>query len=419
MSGSASRLYAVTRALPEVPSQADLLAYADPHDPLLWLHGDRSAVAQGVALRLRFQGSDRFTEAARAWRQLVETAVVDDPIGRTGTGLVAFGTFAFADVSATESLLMVPETIVVRRGDLAWVTRISTQPITEPPTLPRTEPLGPWQGGLLPTEQPDTTYLAGVANATARIGRGEAQKIVLARRVQTVLASSDDLRVALERLAQRYDECVTFAIDGFVGASPETLVRQRGGAITARVLAGTRGRKTHEPADLAARDELLANSKEQYEHALAVQSVVTALSPHVSALSSDPEPFALQLPNVWHLATDLRATPAPGTSSLDLIDALHPTAAVAGTPTREAVAAIAALEPFDRERYAGAVGWIDATGNGEWVIGLRSAQLGPTTEGMRTLTAYAGGGILSGSIPDREFHETVSKLKPIAEAFSP
>src|SRR5690606_6974557 len=113
-------------------------------------------------------------------------------------------------------------------------------------------------------------------------------------------------------------------------------------------------------SDIEARDELLTSEKEQHEHAFAAQSVITALSPHVRELRTSDEPFALQLPNVWPLATDIEAEPADGASSLELTAALHPTAAVAGTPTRAAVAAIAELEPFDRERYAGAVGWIDA-----------------------------------------------------------
>jgi menaquinone-specific isochorismate synthase len=150
-----------------------------------------------------------------------------------------------------------------------------------------------------------------------------------------------------------------------------------------------------------------------------VQSVVTALAPHVKELRTSEEPFALELPNVWHLATDLDAAPGDGGSSLELVEALHPTAAVAGTPTRSAVEAIARIEPFDRERYAGATGWIDAAGDGEWVIALRGAQLGSVLEGRRRVTAYAGGGIVAGSDPQHELRETVSKFRPIAEALAP
>jgi menaquinone-specific isochorismate synthase len=111
--------------------------------------------------------------------------------------------------------------------------------------------------------------------------------------------------------------------------------------------------------------------------------------------------------------------PSDGGSSLELTAALHPTAAVAGTPTREAIAAISELEPFDRERYAGAIGWIDAAGDGEWVIALRGAQLGDPAGEERSITAYAGGGIVAGSDPQHELRETVSKFRPIAEALAP
>jgi menaquinone-specific isochorismate synthase len=426
-SGSAPRLFAVSRPLEEVPSAEQLLGYADPRDPLVWMRGDRGCVGVGEVLRLGFEGPDRFADAAAAWRGIAERATVDDAVGRPGTGLLAFGSFAFADDSTARSSLVVPRFIVARHLGTAWLTEISTEPPAGDPALPAVVGAGSWRGVELPVEAPDPGYLAGVAEATARIERGGVEKVVLARRVEGRIAADDDLRVPVGRLAQRYEDCWTFAVDGMVGASPETLVRRTEGVVSARVLAGTRGRKADPAADARARDELLANAKEQHEHAFAVQSVVTALGPHVSDLECGESPFALELPNVWHLATDLTAVPSRGASSLELVEALHPTAAVAGTPTRVAVAAIAELEPFDRERYAGAVGWIDAAGDGEWVIALRCAQVGearPPAGGaagdgrFRAVTAYAGGGILADSDPQREFGETVSKFRPVAEAFS-
>ena len=270
----------------------------------------------------------------------------------------------------------------------------------------------------LDTTLENPAYLAAVRESTDRIERGSAEKIVLARQQSGAIAADDDLRTPIERLAERYGDCWTFAVDGMIGASPETLVRQTDGAISARVLAGTRGRKDDAGADARARDDLLTSAKEQHEHSFAVQSVVTALSPHVQSLQTSEEPFALKLPNVWHLATDLGAVPADGGTALELAAALHPTAAVAGTPTSSAVEAIAELEPFDRGRYAGPVGWLDADGDGEWVIALRCAQVSAASGGLRDVTASAGGGIVAGSDPEREFGETVSKFRPIAEAFS-
>ncbi len=422
-----TRLFAVTRPLRQAPP---LLLHADARDPLLWLRGDRGCVGVGEVLRLSFRGEDRFAEAAAAWRRIAAAATVDDPLGRPGSGLVAFGTFAFDDRSASESVLVVPRLLIARHGDSAWVTEVSTEPIERPVQsaietmdnprrLPVVRPRGAWSGARLDTLAPDEAYLSGVSEASAIIERGEVEKVVLARSVRSSIGEQDDLRIPLGRLAYRYTDCWTYAVDGMIGASPETLVRQTGGTITARVLAGTRGRRDDASTDERMRDELLSSEKEQHEHAFAVQSVVTALAPHVRELRTSEEPFALELPNVWHLATDLEAVPGDGASSLELVDALHPTAAVAGTPTREAVEAIARLEPFDRGRYAGAVGWIDAAGDGEWVIALRGAQIGAPEDGRRSVTAYAGGGIVAGSDPSHELRETVSKFKPIAEALAP
>lgn len=413
---STPQLYAVTRSLKQVPA---LLQFADQHDPLVWVRGDRGCVGLGQMLRLVFRGADRFAQAADAWREICVSAVVDDTVQLPGSGLIAFGTFAFDNRSTAESVLIVPQLLVARHGDKAWVTEVSRQPLEKPRALPLPRKRGAWSGTQLEPMAQDDHYLRGVREATSRIENGGVEKIVLARTLRSSIDAHDDLRVPIGRLAYRYADCWTYAVDGMIGASPETLVRQIDGKITARVLAGTRGRRDDAETDVRMRDELLASSKEQHEHAFAVQSVITALSPHVQQLHTSEQPFALELPNVWHLATDLEAVAGDGGSTIDLVAAIHPTAAVAGTPTADAVEAIAQLEPFDRERYAGATGWIDADGDGEWVIALRGAQVANAQDNQRTVTAYAGGGIVAGSDPEHELRETVSKFRPIVEAFAP
>lgn len=411
-------LFAVTRPLP-LEDVSRLLEYTDAEHPMAWIRGDRGCVGIGEVLRYEFFGEDRFADANAMWQQISQLATVDDPIDLPGTGLITFGTFAFDARSEAASLLVVPRIIIARNASKAWITEISTEPISAGPVLPERQRASSWQGTVLQTDLSDEAYLDGVRLAVAQIERNEAEKIVMARRVTSSLNAGDDLRVPLDRLAERYTDCWTYALDGMMGASPETLIRQTGGGITARVLAGTRGRREDELADTRERDELLGNKKEQHEHVFAVQSVVTALSPHVRELQVSPEPFALKLPNVWHLATDFSAVPGDGVSSLELTAALHPTAAVAGTPTRDAIEAIYQLEPFDRARYAGAIGWMNSNGDGEWVIALRCAQIGEAVDGVRSVTAYAGGGIVAGSDPAHELQETVSKFRPIAEALAP
>ena len=189
-------------------------------------------------------------------------------------------------------------------------------------------------------------------------------------------------------------------------------MRVEGSTVSARVLAGTAPRGSDAPDDDRARAAFESSAKDQAEHAFARDSVMAALRPHASGLSTTPQPFPLPLPNLWHLASDVSGTLTDGSSSLDLVAALHPTAAVAGTPTDAALRLIAELEPFDRGRYAGPVGWVGADGDGEWAVALRCAQVDGTA-----VTAYAGAGIVADSDPARELAETTLKFRPIAEAF--
>lgn len=397
----------------------DVLGLADPANPLVWLRADRGCVGISELMRFTFSGPQRFADAASFWSQMVEAASIDDTVQRPSSGLMAFGAFTFADDSATESVLIVPRFIVSRRGSDAWATEISTEPITEMRAVPQPRTRTSWGGTHLDVAARDERYLTGVHQATERIAQGDIEKVVLARTVSGHISAADDLRVPLGRLAYGYQDCWTYSVDGMIGASPETLVRHVDSVITARVLAGTRGRHADPSRDDEMRAELFSSEKEQHEHLFAVQSVVSALSPLVTDLNVSAEPYALKLPNVWHLATDISAVAAEGVSTLDIVDALHPTAAVAGTPTAAAVAAIRDLEPFDRGRYAGAVGWIGSHGDGDWVIGLRCAQVSAARDGVREITAFAGGGIVQGSDPSHEMRETVSKFQPIVNAFRP
>jgi menaquinone-specific isochorismate synthase len=179
------------------------------------------------------------------------------------------------------------------------------------------------------------------------------------------------------------------------------------------VLAGSAARGIDSASDQQAAVALATSAKDQDEHEYAVQNVLASLRRHSADVTASEVPFTLKLPNLWHLATDIEGTLIDGSSALDLAAALHPTAAVAGTPTKAALALIAELEPFDRGRYAGPVGWIGADGDGEWAIALRSAQVAPGGD----ITAYAGCGIVAGSEPERELAETKIKFRPVKEAF--
>lgn len=391
-----------------------LAGIPDAHDPLAFIRNGDGIVGLGVALRLEFSGPSRLQDAAEAWRAVVAAATVVDPVGRSGSGLVAFGSFAFAAQSRCTSVLIVPELIVGRRGDVSWVTRIGEATGALPDELPLGDPLpASFSSGSMSGEN----YLAAVAAAVESIRSGAARKIVVARDLSALIPDDADLRRPIGALAAAYPDTFTFAVDGLIGSSPETLVRARGGVVSARVLAGSAARDPEPARDARAAATLAGSAKDLAEHAFALRSVLESLGPRSSGLVANPRPFPLQLRNIWHLASDVTGTLTDGSSALDLVAAMHPTAAVAGDPTDAALEHIAELEPFDRGRYAGPVGWVDAHGDGEWAIALRCAQVGPRGTGSRTVTAFAGAGIVAQSDPAGELAETELKFRPIVDAF--
>jgi menaquinone-specific isochorismate synthase len=196
------------------------------------------------------------------------------------------------------------------------------------------------------------------------------------------------------------------------------LVRRERGLVTSRVLAGTIRRTGDDDRDLTLAATLARSSKDLEEHEYAVRSVAEALAPYCSSMNVPEAPFVLHLPNVMHLATDVAGVvhdsagrAEDGTTSLDLAAALHPSAAVGGTPTDLATRLIAEIERMDRGRYAGPVGWMDASGDGEWGLALRSAEVtGPRVR------LFAGCGIVADSDPEAELAEAQAKFVPVRDA---
>jgi menaquinone-specific isochorismate synthase len=416
----------VTRTAP-APALGDLLEQlpvpGPGAQPLAWVRRGEGLVAWGECLRLDFSGPDRFADADEAWTALAGSAVVRDDVRLPGTGPVAFVSFSFAGSSPAGSVLVVPRVVLGFRAGTWWVTTITTddelpsafRPGAVPP------PVGPGEVAFADGALPGPQWAATVASAVRRIAAGEVDKVVLARDLEARADRPVDLRWVLRRLADRYPSCWTFAVDGLVGATPEMLVRVERGLVTSRVLAGTIRRTGDDDHDLALAASLARSSKDLEEHEYAVRSVVEALGPHCSSTSAPESPFVLHLPNVMHLATDVagvlpssRDGSAP--SVLRLGAALHPTAAVCGTPTAAAARLIAELECMDRGRYAGPVGWVDAAGDGELGIALRCAASDPADP--RRLRLFAGCGIVAGSDPEAELSESNAKLVPMRDAVS-
>jgi menaquinone-specific isochorismate synthase len=401
----------------EVDDLGPLLDLLPREDALAWVRRGEGLVGWGVVAAIHTKGAGRFADARAWWKALTRDAVVRDEVEQPGTGLVSFGSFAFADEPG-ESVLTVPEVVVGRRGSTTWVTTISVGAIASAaevsPTDPPAAPMGVTflDGALNGTE-----WEAVVAEAVGRINAGDLEKVVLARDLIASAEQDVDVRWPLQRLAESYQMCWTFHVDGLFGATPEMLVRRERGLVTSRVLAGTIRRTGDDSRDLTLAATLARSSKDLEEHEYAVRSVADALAPHCTSMNVPESPFVLHLPNVMHLATDVAGvvhdSVDEAASSLELAEALHPSAAVGGTPTVVAKDLITEIEGMDRGRYAGPVGWMDASGDGEWGIALRSAEL----EG-RTVRLFAGCGIVASSDPESELAEAQAKFVPVRDAVS-
>jgi menaquinone-specific isochorismate synthase len=273
-------------------------------------------------------------------------------------------------------------------------------------------------GGASPTFQTREAgnYRAAVAQAVTRIEAGEFNKIVLAR-AQDLSADQTlhPLRV-LNGLRQRFPDCYAFSLangrgQSFIGASPERLVRVSKGVLETEALAGSirRGAGASEDAALAA--ALLRSEKDQREHRHVLEAITTRLGQLGLTPEFSAQPDMMKLANVQHLHTPVRAALPESVRLLAALEALHPTPAVGGAPLQAAVAAIRELEGFPRGLYAGAIGWLNARGGGEFFVGLRSALVDGTKARV-----YAGAGIVAGSMPEKEFAETELKFKAMLEA---
>lgn len=404
----------VVRSAP-IADPGPLLSLLPDHEALAWVHGGDGIVGWGRTAQFTTSGADRFTDAATWWRELSAHAVVRDDVDVPGSGLVAFGSFTFTD-DADGSALIVPEIVVGRRDGATWITVIDSGIAALPDVTPTSAPVDPTGTAFADGSVDGATWQGLVAEAVGRISEGQLDKVVLARDLIATVDQPLDVRAPLTRLAAEYPSCWTFHVDGFFGSTPEMLVRLERGLVTSRVLAGTIRRTGDDTHDLALAGSLARSSKDLEEHEYAVRSVADALAPHCTNMFVPETPFVLHLPNVMHLATDVTGVMKNGASALTLAASLHPSAAVGGTPTAAAVRLIAEIEMLDRARYAGPVGWIDARGDGEWGIGLRSAQI---QDDGRTVRLFAGCGIVADSVPADELAESNAKLIPVRDALTP
>lgn len=395
--------------------RSDLLTKLPADGALAWVREGEGLVGWGEVDRFEVTGPDALDRAAQWWAQRCAATEVVDPLGLPGSGAVLFGSVAF-DPERGRSVFVVPAVVLGRRDGQTWVTVAGDDhpEVTEFPAQAADSSIGRLSyadGALDPV-----TWCGRVSEAVRRISAGELGKVVLARDVLVRADHPLDPRRLLLRLAARFPSCWTFAVEGLLGATPELLLRRTGAEVSSRVLAGTAARSSDPAADTALGAGLAGSTKDHAEHRYAVESLAAALRPHCTDLSVPGRPSVLTLPNVRHLSTDVRGHLAPGAPGLlQLLAAVHPTAAVGGTPREAALALIREVEGMDRDRYAGPVGWVDARGDGEFGLALRCAQLTGGADGAEA-RLFAGCGIVGDSDPMAELAETQAKLAAVQAA---
>jgi len=404
-----------------------------------WEQPDRdfALAALGVAHEATSRGAGRFEDVARECLRLREGAVVDEPsVIPAGAGAVWTGGFAFDPTGASSTqwssfapaLLTLPELSICRQGENAFLTvnavlvpgdgvdvalkRLETRLRglrTEP--LPLLEP-HPVERPRIRSVHPPGDFERAVAAATKRIERGGLSKVVLAREVVVEAGAAHDPAAIYGALRDVFPSCFCFccgtAEAAFLGASPELLVRRAGAGASTVALAGSTRRSSDPAVDDHLGEQLLRSDKDRREQRIVAERIVRTLRPHAVWTEAASEPEVVKIANIQHLATPIVAQLAEPHSAVELAGILHPTPAVGGEPWPEAAPTITELERMDRGWYAGPIGWMDATEDGEFCVALRSALLRD-----REAHLYAGVGVVAGSDPAAELAETEVKLEAL------
>ena len=377
-----------------------------------WVRSGDGLVGFGEYKKFEVKGENRFKEAKSWWEERVSEFKIQNNVHGSGTGPILFSSFSFDPNEI--SVLVIPEILIGQKNGKSWITWIGD---VKQPNLEKisTAPVSgeiKWQEGSI-SEQ---AWQSQVSSAINAIKSNKLEKVVLARDITATSKTEIGVRSLLQRLEIEYPSTWIFLVDGLIGATPELLVRLSKSLVTSRVLAGTIRKTGNEDRDLTLAASLAKSSKDLEEHEYAVRSVADALAPFCSSTNVPEAPFVLHLSNVMHLATDVTGVLNDSAKQSDiftLIEQLHPSAAVCGTPALEAKKLIVELEQMNRQRYAGPVGWIDANNDGEIAIALRCGQLSNDRNSIRI---FAGCGIVAGSDPATEFAESQAKLMPMRTA---
>lgn len=306
---------------------------------------------------------------------------------------------------------ILPELKVALEARLVQLQTAATS--TPTPTTPATAESKEWDIRYPMTEQ---QWAKAINTAVAHMRQGPLKKVVLSRVCEILQEEDIDIEGALAYLGRRYDDCFIFLFEpqpghAFLGATPELLVNVSGEQITTMALAGSAKRGATAAEDNQFAQELFNSSKDRYEHELVVRSIRARLADKVEALTIPPKPTVYRLNNIQHLYTPIHGRLRAQQGVLPLVESLHPTPAMGGTPRELALGFIQSAEPVPRGWYAAPIGWIDHQLDGAFAVAIRSAVCQ-----QRRAWLYAGAGIVADSLPEREWQETALKFRPMLEA---
>ncbi len=382
---------------------------------LLWHHADLTLAGVGCAKRMVLE---RPSGAEAAHRQLAEIASTSE-LDRPGVGPVAFAAMPFD--RELDGELVVPTYLVGQDSDgRRWLTYTGDDRFDLDSSLQAIEAVVDSLAVAPPVSSfevksamsPERWRDELVVGALKAVAAGELTKVVVSRRLTVTGDRPLDVPTIVNSLVAAFPTAVVFNIDGFVGASPELLVSRNDDMVRAHPLAGTAARSSNPNADNRTIVDLLASTKDRWEHKITIDWLLDTLLPFCSYVDAEPEPSIVTLANVHHLGTLVEGRLSkPHPSVLELVAALHPTPAVAGDPQAEALSLIRKLEGEERGRYAGPAGWVDGYGNGAFVVGIRSAQVEGSVAELR-----AGVGVVADSDPASELEETRNKFKAMLGA---
>jgi isochorismate synthase len=413
----------------------------------VWEQPDRDGFALGTLgstwIVEGIADEDRFSGAAAACAEASRDALLDTQggsgpqagAGPPATGPVWVGGFSFDPAggaaphwgSFPSTLLVLPSVSVVRyREDVIATVNVVCRADADPEFLAaaaaarletlRIDPIplvdpDPIEGFEIVSVRPPESYVAAVAEARELIRRGKLEKVVLAREVRVEAPSPFRLALVFDELRSAFPSCFCFCVGtrdgGFVGASPELLVRREGAGLASVALAGSTRRSADPAVDDHLGQRLLQSAKDRGEHEIVASRIERALAPRSVWVAANSEPELIKVANIQHLATPVRAQLAEPVSAIELAGVLHPTPGVGGEPW-EVAREVMALEQMDRGWYAGPVGWMDVAEDGEFCVALRCALLRGSVA-----HCYAGVGVVADSDPEAELAESEVKLQAL------